>query len=283
MISMNAIKLKECGLIADRMRRKTLEMVRQANSGHIGGSFSIAELLSVLYFDTLNVDPQNPKMEGRDRLVLSKGHCCPILYTALAMRGFFPMEDLMGFRSFESYLSGHAEMNKVPGVDMSTGSLGQGLSAGMGMALCAKTYKQDYTTYVIMGDGEIQEGQIWEAAMAAAMYKLDNLVGIVDKNSLQLDGPTKDVMDLGDVGAKFASFGWEVIEIDGHDVAAIADAFAKAKEIKGKPVLVIANTVKGKGVSVFENEVRFHGGRPTAQEYEIAFAELDARIGKEEQ
>ena len=279
---MEANKRLECELIADKIRRKTLEMVRTANSGHIGGSFSLADILTVLYFDTLRVDPAEPRKVDRDRFVLSKGHCCPALYVALAMRGFFPEEDLAGYRSIDSYLSGHAEMKHIPGVDMSTGSLGQGLSVAAGMALNAKVSGLPYRTYVVMGDGEVEEGQVWEAAMAAGKYKLDNLIGIVDKNGLQLDGATKDIMDLGDLGSKFAAFGWQVFEIDGHDMDQIADAFARAAEVKGKPVMILANTIKGKGVSVFENEVRFHGGRPTAAEYETAFSELDARIKEKE-
>lgn len=279
---MEASKKLECGLIADRIRRKTLEMIRTANSGHIGGSFSLADMLSVLYFDTLRVDPANPQKPDRDRFILSKGHCCPALYVALAMRGFFPEEDLAGYRSIDSYLSGHAEMRHIPGVDMSTGSLGQGLSVGIGMALNARLSRLDYRTYVVMGDGEIDEGQVWEAAMAAGKYRLDNLVAIIDKNGLQLDGATKDIMDHGDLKGKFEAFGWEVIEIDGHDFDQIATAFERAQQVKGKPFMIIAHTVKGKGVSVFENEIRFHGGRPTAQEYEIAFAELNARINEKE-
>ena len=260
----------------------SLEMIRRANSGHIGGSFSIADLLSVLYFKTLNVDPAEPRKADRDRVILSKGHCAPALYAALSLRGFFPEEELKGFRALDGNLSGHAEMNHVPGVDMSTGSLGQGISVGVGMALSAKTYGDDYRVHVILGDGEIQEGQVWEAVMAANKYKLDNLVAIVDKNGLQLDGTTAEIMDMGDLASKFECFGWNAIEIDGHDVDQIDDALTRAKGMKGKPTVIIAHTVKGKGVSVFENEVRFHGGRPTAAEYETAFAELNARISERE-
>lgn len=273
----------ELETIANKIRYKSLEMIRSANSGHIGGSFSVSEVLAVLYFDgVLNVDSKNPKMATRDRLILSKGHCCPALYCALAMRNFFPESDLIGFRSLNSYLSGHPDMRSIPGVDMSTGSLGQGLSVGIGMALSGKLLHQDYKTFVILGDGEIEEGQVWEAAMAANKYKLDNLIAIIDKNGLQLDGKTNDIMDMGDMNGKFSSFGWSVMEVDGHNVEKLKDSLEEAKRMTGNPVVIIANTVKGKGVSVFENEIRFHGGRPTAEEYDIAFTELNAKISSEE-
>lgn len=262
------------------IRRSTLRMIQNANSGHIGGSFSIAEILSVLYFDKMRLDPEKPRMPERDRLILSKGHCAPAMYSALALRGFFPQADLMCFRKIDGYLSGHVEMTHVPGVDMSSGSLGQGLSVGVGMALSAKTYNMDYTTYVIMGDGEIQEGQVWEAAMSAAKFKLDNLIAFVDFNKLQLDGPVGEIMPIDPLEDKFASFGWNVIRANGNDVESVAEAIDKAKTVKGKPTVIIADTVKGKGVSVFENNVRFHGGRPTKEEYEIAFAELDRKIAE---
>ncbi len=273
---------QELELNAFKIRKHTLEMIRTANSGHIGGSFSIAEILSVLYFQQLKVDPAQPRMAARDRLVLSKGHCAPAMYAALAMRGFFPMADLAGFRRIDGYLSGHVEMTHVPGVDMSSGSLGQGLSVGVGMALAARLDKLAYTTYVILGDGELEEGQIWEAVMAAAKYKLNNLVAIVDCNRLQLDSTTEEIMPMEPLEQKFAAFGWHVLRIDGHDVAQVSDAFAKAAAHQGQPTVVIANTVKGKGVSVFENQLRFHGGRPTADEYRIAFAQLDANIAQRE-
>jgi len=262
------------------IRKKTLEMIRSANSGHIGGSFSIAEILSVLYFQQMHVDPTQPRMANRDRLVLSKGHCSPAMYAALSMRGFFPEEDLMGFRKIDGYLSGHVEMNHVPGVDMSSGSLGQGLSVGVGMAMGGQLDALDYTTYVILGDGEIEEGQIWEAVMAAAKFKLDRLVAIVDCNRLQLDSSTEEIMPLEPLEPKFAAFGWNVIRTDGHDVSKLADAFAKARATQGQPTVILADTVKGKGVSVFENQIRFHGGRPTADEYRIAYEELDAKIAQ---
>lgn len=265
---------------AYEIRKHTLEMIRSANSGHIGGSFSIAEILSVLYFQRMHTDPHQPRMESRDRLILSKGHCAPALYAALAMRGYFPMEDLSGFRRIDGYLSGHVEMTHVPGVDMSSGSLGQGLSVGVGMALSAKTYGADYTTFVILGDGEIEEGQVWEAAMSAAKYKLHRLVAIVDCNGLQLDSTTEEIMPMEPLGAKFEAFGWNVLRTDGHDVAKISEALMHADANVGKPTVILADTVKGKGVSVFENQLRFHGGRPTAEEYAVAFNELNAKIAE---
>lgn len=271
---------RELELNAFKIRRHTLEMIRTANSGHIGGSFSIAEILSVLYFSQMRIDPAQPRMADRDRLVLSKGHCAPAMYAALAMRSFFPVADLAGFRRIDGYLSGHVEMTHVPGVDMSSGSLGQGLSVGVGMALSAKLDQRDYTTYVILGDGEIEEGQVWEAVMSAAKYKLDNLVAIVDCNRLQLDSCTEDIMPMEPLEQKFGAFGWYVIRTDGHDVEKIADAFTQAKAHAGQPTVIIADTVKGKGVSVFEGQIRFHGGRPTTEEYRIAFDEIDANIAR---
>lgn len=265
-------------LNAYKIRKRALETIQCANSGHIGGSFSLAEILSVLYYDKMIIDPSDPRMGSRDRLVLSKGHCSPALYSVLAMRGFFPEDDLRCFRKIDGFLSGHVEMKNVPGVDMSTGSLGQGLSVGAGMALFAKTYHSAYTTYVILGDGELNEGQIWEAAMSAAKYGLDNLIAIVDCNKLQLDGSTESIMPIEPLPDKFVSFGWNVLRVDGHDVEKLANAIDAAKECKGMPTVIIADTIKGKGVSVFENEVRFHGGRPTNEEYDVAYKELDRKI-----
>ena len=267
---------------AFEIRKQTLTMIRRANSGHIGGSFSIAEILSVLYFDRMHLNPAQPHMQERDRLVLSQGHCAPALYAALSLRGYFPKADLEGFRHIDGYLSGHVEMTHIPGVDMSSGSLGQGLSVGVGMALSAKTYHQPYTTYVILGDGEIQEGQVWEAAMCATKYKLNRLVAILDCNGLQLDSCTADIMPMEPLAAKWEAFGWHVVRTDGHNVEKVADALAQADACQDKPTIIIADTVKGKGVSVFENQIRFHGGRPTAEEYTLAFAELDAEIVKRE-
>lgn len=275
---MQAEKKQELELIAAKIRKHALEAIKSANSGHIGGSFSIAEILSVLYFDQMHIDPKSPKDEDRDRFVLSKGHCTPAAYSALAMKGFFPIEDLAGFRKIDSYLSGHMEMNGVPGVDMSTGSLGQGLSAGIGMALAAKLDKKNYRTYVILGDGEIEEGQVWEAAMFAGNHGLDNLVAIVDYNKLQLDGSVEEINSPCPIDEKFKAFKWEVIPVDGHDVEQLEEVFQKVETVKGKPVLILADTIKGKGVSIFEGIVKWHGNRPNEEEYRIAFQELNQRI-----
>ena len=223
-------------------------------------------------------DPKNPKDPDRDRFVLSKGHCTPTMYATLALKGYFPVEDLKTFRNVDSYLSGHVEMTKVPGVDMSAGSLGQGLSAAIGMALAGKVDKKDYRVYAALGDGEIQEGQIWEAAMAAGNYGLDNLTVFVDNNNLQIDGTIEEVMSPYPIDEKFRAFKWNVITIDGHDYAQIADAIDAAKEAKGRPTMIVAKTVKGKGVSFMENNVKFHGSTPTAEQFEQAFKELDAQI-----
>ena len=265
---------KKLAAQAARLRKTALETVKAASSGHLGGSLSVADILAVLYFDKMNIDPQNPSWEERDRLVLSKGHCTPALYSALALRGYFPLEKLAGFRHIDSDLSGHAEMTKVPGVDMSAGSLGQGLSAAVGMALSAKCYGKSYHVYCIVGDGEIQEGQIWEAAMAAGHYKLDNLTVIVDNNGLQIDGCVEQVMSPYPIGEKFAAFGWQVWEADGHNLAALGDALDEAKNHAGKPGVVVAKTVKGCGVSFMENECKWHGSLPTAAEFELALGEV---------
>ncbi len=267
-------------LAAARIRRWILEEVTCAGSGHPGGSLSIADLLADLYWREMNIDPAAPRNEDRDRFVLSKGHCAPGLYAALALRGFFPAEDLRGFRSAGSYLSGHVEMKAVPGVDMSAGSLGQGLSAAVGMALAAKLDKKDYRTYVILGDGEIQEGQIWEACMSAAHYKLDNLVAIVDNNGLQISGDVANVLSPYPLDEKLRAFGFHVIGVDGHDFAAIEAAFAQARQTKGKPTALLAKTVKGKGISYMENNYGWHGKAPNKEEYEKAAQELDAEIAR---
>lgn len=270
--------IRELKLKAEQIRKETLKAIQSAGSGHIGGSFSIAELLAVLYFDEMNVDVKNPGKKDRDRFVLSKGHCAPAVYAALALKGYFPVEDLLTLRKPDSYLSGHIEMKHVPGVDMSAGSLGQGLSVAVGMALSAKTYKEDYRTFCILGDGEIQEGQVWEAAMSAGNFGLDNLVAIVDNNKLQLDGTIEEIMSPYPIDGKFENFKWNVLTIDGHDVSQIKAALETARMTKGKPALIVAQTVKGKGASVFENQVRFHGGKPTPEEYETAFSEINQRI-----
>ena len=271
-------RVKELALQAAKIRRTALEAINAAQSGHVGGSFSVADILTVLYFEKMNIDPKNPKDPDRDRFVLSKGHCTPTMYATLALKGYFPVEDLKTFRNVDSYLSGHVEMTKVPGVDMSAGSLGQGLSAAIGMALAGKVDKKDYRVYAALGDGEIQEGQIWEAAMAAGNYGLDNLTVCVDNNNLQIDGTIEEVMSPYPIDEKFRAFKWNVITIDGHDYAQIADAIDAAKEAKGRPTMIVAKTVKGKGVSFMENNVKFHGSTPTAEQFEQAFKELDAQI-----
>ncbi len=246
----------------------------QHGSGHPGGSLSIADIMSVLYFDELNINEKDPNWEERDRLILSKGHCSPALYAALSERGYFPKEDLKGFRNIKSKLQGHPNMNDVSGVDMSSGSLGQGLSVANGMAISAKLDNKSYRVYCILGDGELEEGQIWEAAMASNKYKLDNLCVIVDNNNLQIDGTIEEVMSSYPINEKFQCFGFNVIEIDGHDIGQIKQAFKKAKETKNKPTCIIAKTVKGKGVSFMENKAEWHGKAPSQEEYKQALNEL---------
>ncbi|WP_244972878.1 transketolase [Fusobacterium necrophorum] len=249
-------------------------MICEAKSGHPGGSLSIVDILTALYYGEMKIDPTKPKMEGRDRFVLSKGHAAPALYAVLAERGYFPKEELMTLRKFGSHLQGHPDMKKVPGVEISTGSLGQGLSVANGMALNAKLFQEEYRVYVMMGDGELQEGQIWEAAMTAAHYKLDNLCAFVDVNNLQIDGSVDVVMGVEPLDKKWEAFGWNVISIDGHNFEEIFSALETAKTCKGKPTLILAKTVKGKGVSFMENVCGFHGTAPTAEEREKALAEL---------
>ena len=269
-------KLTELKKTAANVRLGIVEAVYSASSGHPGGSLSIAEALTYLYFEEMNVDPKNPKWEDRDRLVLSKGHTSPALYSVLAHRGFFPVEDLKTFRRIDSYLQGHPDMKGIPGVDMTTGSLGLGISAACGMALAAKIKGKDYRTYAIVGDGESQEGQVWEACMFAAHYKLDNLCVIIDWNGLQIDGPVTEVMNPTPHDKKLEAFGFHVISIDGHDFNAIEAAFNEAKTVKGKPTAIIAKTVKGKGVSFMENKVNWHGSAPNDEQYAAAVAELNA-------
>ena len=273
---MDAEKLRELKRIATDIRIGTVEAVYCGKSGHPGGALSSADVLACLYFNEMNVDPQNPNMEDRDRMVLSKGHSAPGLYAALAHRGYFPVEDLRLFRKSGSYLQGHPDLHKVPGVDMSAGSLGQGMSAACGMALSAKISGKSYRVYSIVGDGESQEGQIWEAAMFAAHYKLDNLCVIVDKNKLQIDGFVEEVMNPNPHDAKFEAFGWNVITVDGHDIEAITAAFEAARACKGKPTVILADTVKGKGVSYMENRAEWHGKAPNEDQYKQAVAELEA-------
>ena len=259
---------------AKEIRKDIITEVFNAKSGHPGGSLSIADIMTVLYFDELNIDEKNPRWEDRDRLVLSKGHCAPALYAALAERGYFEKEKLVSLRKLDSNLQGHPNMNDVPGVDMSTGSLGQGLSAANGMAISAKLDNKNYRVYCILGDGEIQEGQVWEAAMSSNKYKLDNLCIIVDNNNLQIDGTTEEVMDLKPIDEKFKSFGFNVIIIDGHNYDEIKSAFKQARETKGKPTCIIAKTVKGKGVSFMENQAGWHGKAPNEEQYNQAMSEF---------
>ncbi len=257
------------------LRRHVINMTAASQSGHPGGSLSAADIVAALYFRVLRrVDPANPKDPDRDRFVLSKGHCCPVLYAALAEKGFIPVDMLETFRKLHSPLQGHPDMNKVPGVEASAGSLGQGFSMAVGMALAGKIDSRDYRVYALLGDGECQEGQIWEAAMAAAHYKLDNLVAIVDRNGLQIDGPTEEVMGLEPLPDKWRAFGWHTIVIDGHSYREILAAFDEAAATRGRPTAIIARTVKGKGVSFMENAVEWHGVAPNAQQREQALAEL---------
>ena len=271
---MKITEISELENMAKKIRRGIIEEVYSAGSGHPGGSLSIADILTVLYFNEMNINQENPNWEDRDRLVLSKGHCSPALYSCLANRGYFPLEDLKTFRNIDSYLQGHPDKNKVPGVDMTSGSLGQGLSCANGMAIAGKMNGKDYRVYCVLGDGEIEEGQIWEAAMASNKYKLDNLCVIVDNNNLQIDGTIEEVMSSYPIDEKFKSFGFQVINIDGHDIDEILKAFEVAKNIKGKPTCIIAKTIKGKGVSFMEEQVGWHGKAPNDEQYEIAMKEL---------
>ena len=268
--------------VAAKGRLLGLDMVYHCASGHLGGSFSAMDVLTVLYFEIMHIDPAAPQDPDRDRFVLSKGHCTPALYPILAQRGFFPEEDLELFRSIDGHLSGHAEMRRVKGVDMSTGSLGQGISAAVGMALAGKLDGRSYRTYALLGDGEIEEGQVWEAFMSAAKYELDGLCAVIDVNGLQIDGRTADVMPSEPLDEKLAAFGWHVIKVDGHDVEAIAAAFEAAAQVKGKPTVLLAKTVKGKGVSFMENDPGWHGKAPNAEQYEKARAELVAALAEKE-
>lgn len=267
-------------IFATKARMGVLEGVYNAKAGHPGGSLSICDVLSYLYNVEMHVDPKNPKDPGRDRLVLSKGHAAPALYATLALKGYFPVEDLKTLRKSDSYLQGHPNMDKVPGIDMSTGSLGQGISVAVGMALGGKLDKADYRVYAILGDGEIEEGQVWEATMLAGNKGLDNLVAIVDNNNLQIDGTMEEVNSPYPIPDKFRAFNWNTVEIDGHDFDQIEDAFAKAKQCKGKPTAIIMKTIKGKGVSFMENAVGWHGSAPNTEQYEQAMEELKAALAK---
>ena len=273
---------KQLRVTACKVRMGIIESTHAAKCGHPGGSLSAADMFTYLYFKELNVDPKNPKMENRDRFVLSKGHTAPGLYSALANRGFFPVEALLTLRKVGSYLQGHPNMNTVPGVDMSTGSLGQGVSTAAGMALAAKHRGQDCRVYTLLGDGEIQEGQVWEAFMFAAHYKLDNLCVIIDNNGLQIDGNIADVMSPYPITDKLAAFGFHVEAIDGHDFDQIEAALNTAKTVKGKPTAIIMTTTKGKGVSYMENQAGWHGKAPNDAEYEQAMTELKAELAEVE-
>lgn len=260
------------------LRRYIVRMIGEAGSGHPGGSLSAADIISVLYFDLLNIDPSNPFDPQRDRFVLSKGHGAPVLYAALAERGFFPVENLWTLRKLDSPLQGHPDMTKVPGVEMSTGSLGQGLSAANGMALAARVQDLGYRVYVMIGDGETEEGQIWEAAMTSSHYSLDNLTVFLDHNGLQIDGPVDQVMSPLPISEKWRAFGWEVIEVDGHNIEEIWKACQKAYTIKGKPTMIVCKTIKGKGVSFMEDKVEWHGSAPSKEQVEQALEELEEEV-----
>ncbi|MDF2590562.1 MAG: transketolase [Clostridia bacterium] len=270
---MNTISLEEK---AKQIRADILKMLYTCQSGHPGGSLSCVEMLMAIYYKTANIDPKNPKMETRDRIVLSKGHASPTLYAILADLGFFPREDLWHLRQIDSHLQGHPDMNKTPGVDVNTGSLGQGISVAVGMALAAKHKKEDYQIYAIVGDGEIQEGLVWEAAMAAAHYKLDNLIVMLDHNGLQIDGSNDEVMSLGDICEKYKAFGFECYKVDGHDIDAIT--YAIKAPISGKPKFICCETHKGHGVSFMSDQFGWHGKAPSKEEYERAVAELGVEL-----
>jgi len=266
--------VKELEKIAKDIRIGIIESIYNAKSGHPGGSLSCTDILTVLYFNQMNINPKDPKADSRDRLVLSKGHSAPALYSTLANRGYFPKEELVSLRSLNSMLQGHPDMKNIPGVDMSTGSLGQGLSVANGMALSSKLNKMGFRVYCLLGDGEIEEGQIWEAAMSASHYQLDNLCVIVDNNNLQIDGSVDKVMNIYPIKEKFESFGFYAIEVNGHSIEELINAFNKAKEVKGKPTVIIAKTIKGKGVSFMENIAGWHGKAPNEEQYNLAKKEL---------
>ena len=271
---MKITDIEELKRIANNVRIDIVNMVKEAHSGHPGGSLSSADILTVLYFNQMNIDEKNPYSHERDRFVLSKGHCAPALYSILAEKGYVPREEILKFRKIDGMLQGHPDMTKVPGVDMTTGSLGQGLSAANGMALASKMNHEGYRVYCLLGDGEIEEGQVWEAAMTANKYKLDNLCAIVDYNGLQIDGTVEEVKGLDDLEGKFRSFGFNTIITNGNDIEQLIDAFNSAKLCKGKPSVIIAKTIKGKGVSYMENKVEWHGKAPNEEEYNQAIKEL---------
>ena len=273
---MNKLELMK---IANEVRKGAVTAVYNAKSGHPGGSLSAADIYAYLFFEEMNIDPKEPKKADRDRFVLSKGHTAPGYYAALAHRGFFPVEDLTTLRKVGSYLQGHPDMKHIPGVDMSSGSLGQGISAAVGMALSAKLSNEDYRVYTLLGDGEIQEGKVWEAAMLASHRKLDNLVVIVDNNGLQIDGAIDEVCSPYPIDKKFEAFNFHVINVDGHDFDALDAAFKEARETKGQPTAIIAKTIKGKNVSFMENQASWHGSAPNAEQYAVAMADLE-KVGE---
>ena len=270
--------VQELNDIAKEARRVTMKCIASLGKGHVGGALDIVDALTVLYYEEMNIDPANPKMAGRDRLVLSKGHVAPALYAVLAHKGYFPVQELKTLRKIGSRLQGHPDMKKVPGVDMSSGSLGQGISAACGMAKAAKLQNADWRVYAVLGDGEIQEGQVWEAAMFASHYHLDNLCVLVDNNGLQIDGNVADVMSPYPIDEKFKAFGFHVINIDGHDFDQIEAAYQEARTVKGQPTAIIAKTVKGKGVSFMENQASWHGTAPNDEQYEVAMKELGEQL-----
>ncbi|HIT59281.1 MAG TPA: transketolase [Candidatus Faeciplasma pullistercoris] len=277
---MDELLKKQLKITACKVRMGIIEGVYNAKSGHPGGSLSIADVLTYLYFAKMNIYPDNPKLPERDRLVLSKGHTAPALYSVLAHRGFFSLDELKGLRHIGSMLQGHPDMKHIPGVDMTTGSLGQGISAACGMALSAKLTGDTYKVYAILGDGELEEGQVWEASMFAAHRKLDNLTAIIDNNGLQIDGKISDVCSPYPITDKFAAFGWHVIEMDAHDFDSIEKAFNEAETVVNQPVAIVMTSVKGKGVSFMENQVSWHGTAPNAEQYEAAMTELKAQLAE---
>lgn len=277
---MDSSEIKQLQILATKARMGAILGTFCAKSGHPGGSLSAADIFTYLYFKEMNVDPKNPKWEDRDRFVLSKGHCCPSLYAVLALKGYFEWDELTKLRHVGAMLQGHPDMKGTPGIDMSTGSLGQGISAACGMALSAKISNKSYRVYSVLGDGEVEEGQVWEAAMFAAHYQLDNLVAVVDNNGLQIDGRISDVMSPYPIDEKFKAFGWHVISIDAHDFDAIEKAFAEAEKISGQPTVIIQKSIKGKGVSFMEDQVSWHGTAPNEEQYNQAMTELKAHLAE---
>jgi len=269
------IIITELKLTANKIRKDIVRMITEAKSGHPGGSLSAVDVVTALYFKVMRHNPKDPKWKERDRFILSKGHAAPLLYAVLAESGYFEVKELLTLRKLGSRLQGHPDMKRLPGVEISTGSLGHGLSVGNGMAIAGKLNKKGYRVYILLGDGECQEGQVWEAAMTASHYKLDNVTAILDYNGLQIDGPVKDVMNINPISNKWRAFGWYVIEINGHDFKEIFDSFERVKKLKGKPGIIIAHTTKGKGVSFMENVVDFHGKAPTKEQMVQALKELE--------